>query len=184
MFKTRIPLQTPILIKLSLFAALVTFFTGWSVSTEASIKESHLETKTVAMSQSGQKLSNLAQLTHQQVNEYRVASDLAPLEFSALVSEQATIHSIEMAQNIVEFSHDGFEGRVQALKDNVSIGSVAENVAYNAGYQDPVSTAVAGWIKSDGHRKNMEGNYNLTGIGVAVNPTGEHYFTQIFILEN
>ena len=52
------------------------------------------------------------------------------------------------------------------------------------GYQDPVSTAVDGWIKSDGHRQNMEGNYNLTGIGVAMNPQGEYYFTQIFILKN
>jgi uncharacterized protein YkwD len=29
----------------------------------------------------------------------------------------------------------------------------------------------------------MEGNYNLTGIGVAKNAEGEYYFTQLFILE-
>ena len=36
MFKSRIPLQTPIVVKLLLFTALVAFFTGWSVSGETS----------------------------------------------------------------------------------------------------------------------------------------------------
>jgi uncharacterized protein YkwD len=29
----------------------------------------------------------------------------------------------------------------------------------------------------------MEGNFNVTGIGVAKNDKGEYYFTQLFILE-
>jgi uncharacterized protein YkwD len=39
--------------------------------------------------------------------------------------------------------------------------------------------AVDGWIKSDGHRKNMEGQFLiLTGTGLR-NAKGEYYFTQL-----
>ena len=41
--------------------------------------------------------------------------------------------------------------------------------------------AVDGWIKSDGHRKNIESQFNLTGIAIAKNAKGEYYFTQLFV---
>jgi len=41
--------------------------------------------------------------------------------------------------------------------------------------------AVKGWINSPGHQKNMVGDYNLTGIGIAKNNVGEYYFTQLFV---
>ena len=84
-----------------------------------------------------------------------------------------------MANGKVTFSHDGFEGRAEAI--TIPYKSVDENLAYNFGYNDPVRNAVEGWIKSDGHRKNMEGQFNVTGIGVAKNAKGEYYFTQLFI---
>ncbi len=93
-------------------------------------------------------------------------------------------HRENMAQQTVDFSHEGFQGRIKALQDNISYSGAAENIAYNMGYEDPVNRAVAGWIESDGHRQNMIRNYDLTGIGVAVNQEGEYYFTQIFIREN
>ncbi len=190
MFKSRIPLQTPIIIKLLLSLALATFFAGWFFSSEASSQESPPKDSSIAVrsklksNQTNKELIQIAKLTHQKVNNHRASLNLVPLKFDAFVSEQAKAHSLNMAQQIVEFSHDGFQGRADALKGIISYSSVAENVAYNMGYQDPVSTAVKGWIKSNGHRKNIEGNYNLTGIGVAINPDGEYYFTQIFILEN
>lgn len=52
---------------------------------------------------------------------------------------------------------------------------------YNQGYSEEATAAVQGWIKSTGHRQNMEGNFNLTGIGVATNAKGQYYFTQMFI---
>ena len=190
MFKSRIPLQTPIVIKLLLSVGLIIFFSGWFLSSEASSQEFAAKNSTIALKSKSQKnytkqeLAQIAKLTHQQINEYRASLNLAPLKFNALISEQAKAHSSDMAQSKVNFSHNGFEARANALKNGISYSSVAENLAYNMGYQDPVDTAVAGWIKSDGHRKNIEGNYNLTGIGVAVNGNGEYYFTQIFVLEN
>jgi uncharacterized protein YkwD len=37
------------------------------------------------------------------------------------------------------------------------------------------------WLNSPGHRKNIEGPYNLTGIAMAKAKDGTMYFTQIFI---
>jgi uncharacterized protein YkwD len=36
-------------------------------------------------------------------------------------------------------------------------------------------------VAPPGHRKNIEGPYEVTGIGVARNAQGEVYFTQIFV---
>ena len=49
------------------------------------------------------------------------------------------------------------------------------------GYSNPGEVAVEGWIKSPGHHKNMIGDYDLTGIGIAQNSEGTYYFNQIFI---
>jgi uncharacterized protein YkwD len=54
----------------------------------------------------------------------------------------------------------------------------AENVAYG---QLSAKAVVDGWLKSAPHKKNIEGNYNLTGIGLAKDRKGVIYFTQIFL---
>ena len=123
----------------------------------------------------------LARQVHEQVNEYRKSLNLAPLTLNAEISDRARQHSQNMAQNKVDFGHSGFDSRIEAL--SISYRSAAENVAYNQGYGDPVKQAVEGWIESEGHRQNLTGNYNLTGIGVVKNQQGEYYFTQIFILD-
>ena len=85
-----------------------------------------------------------------------------------------------MANGIVEFGHDGFSARVNAIREDIPYQAAAENVAYNMGYSDPAATAVEGWLDSPGHKENIEGDYNLTGIGLCVKG-GHYYFTQIFI---
>ncbi len=60
------------------------------------------------------------------------------------------------------------------------INAAAENVAYG---QMSAEEVVDGWLHSPGHRQNIEGDYNLTGIGVAQNKDGVIYFTQIFVLK-
>jgi len=124
-------------------------------------------------------IADLEKAANQQINQYRASKKLPPLSVDPRISQQARIHSENMASGKVKFSHDGFDGRVKAI--TIPYQSVAENVAYNMGYSDPVRNAVDGWIKSDGHRKNMEGQFNLTGIGIAKNAKGEYYFTQLFV---
>ncbi|MEG4419429.1 CAP domain-containing protein [Microcoleus sp. LAD1_D5] len=124
-------------------------------------------------------ITDLEKAVNQQINQYRASKKLPPLSIDPRISQVARIHSEDMAKGKVSFSHDGFEGRAKAI--TVPYQSVAENLAYNFGYNDPVRNAVEGWIKSDGHRKNMEGQFNVTGIGVAKNAKGEYYFTQLFV---
>lgn len=117
---------------------------------------------------------------HLLVNQYRVDKGLAPLALSDVITTQARGHSRNMADGTVPFSHDGFQQRVDEIKKQISIAGAGENVAMNSGYSDPARTAVDGWIKSDGHRANIEGDYNLTGIGVAQSSAGAYYITHIF----
>jgi len=125
--------------------------------------------------------ADLENAVQTQVNQYRAEQGLPPLALDPQISEIARRHSIDMAANRVEFGHAGFEGRVQAIARTVPYRSAAENVAYNQGYPDPVAQAVEGWINSPGHRVNMEGQFDLTGIGVFRTPEGKYYFTQIFV---
>ena len=131
--------------------------------------------------QSTTTLASVEQAVHNQVNQYRASRGLPPLSLDARISEQARAHSQNMAIGAVPFSHDGFSQRVQTIAKVIPYSGAAENVAYNQGYSDPATQAVQGWLRSTGHRTNIEGQYSLTGIGIAKNSQGEYYFTQIFI---
>jgi uncharacterized protein YkwD len=136
---------------------------------------------TVSQRSNSSPFGTLEQSVHQQVNQYRKSRNLQPLSLDARISEQARIHSQAMANGRVPFSHDGFEGRVGAIAKVIRYRAAAENVAYNQGYSNPDEQAVKGWLKSPGHLKNIQGDYDLTGIGVSKNAKGEYYFTQVFI---
>ncbi|ALF51923.1 alkaline phosphatase [Nostoc piscinale CENA21] len=118
----------------------------------------------------------------EQINRYRASKKLPKLTLNANISRQARIHSQNMAKGKVPFSHNGFEKRV--ISTSIRFNSAGENVAVNQGYSNPASQAVIGWLESPGHLKNIKGNYNLTGVGVATNQQGEVYLTQIFLLTN
>lgn len=125
-------------------------------------------------------IPEIEQRVHTLVNQYRVEQGLAPLSLSDIITTQARNHSSDMADGSVQFGHDGFQDRVDAISAQISISSAAENVARNSGYSDPAKVAFDGWIKSAGHKDNIEGNYDLTGIGVAQSSEGVYYLTQIF----
>jgi uncharacterized protein YkwD len=55
------------------------------------------------------------------------------------------------------------------------------NVAAAVGHENPAGTVVDGWKNSPEHRKNMLGDFSLTGIGIAQSNDGGYFFTQIFI---
>ncbi|WP_159788201.1 CAP domain-containing protein [Sodalinema gerasimenkoae] len=148
-----------------------------------------METSIGELSQGGQVLTAtpeedlraLEVAAHDQVNAYRQGQGLSPLELDERISAIARYHSQKMASGEVPFSHDGVEDRYAAIGDVIPYRQVAENVAYNFGYSDPVEKAVEGWIESPGHEQNMSGNYEISGMGIAVNAEGEYYFTQLFV---
>ena len=116
------------------------------------------------------------------INQYRVKHGLHKLTMNPLLSCEATRHSFAMATHAVPFGHDGFSTRMAHLHRKLS-GSLsgAENVAYN---YKTAKIVTDGWIHSPGHRRNLMGNYNLTGIGIVKDKQGRLYYTQMFLLDN
>lgn len=105
--------------------------------------------------------------------------NLPALSWNQKLHDIAMGHCVNMAQGRCPVGHDGFNERHQQI--NFYVRSFAENVAYNFGHLDPVQTAVTGWIKSPGHRKNLLGHFNICGIAVYCH-FGKFYFTQLFAL--
>lgn len=96
-----------------------------------------------------------------------------------LISKEAEIHSREMAMHKIGFGHKDFNKRIKRIYTEIQdCRGGAENVAYN--YKD-AQDVVKNWLTSPGHRRNILGNYNLTGIGLARDSRGKIYFTQIFL---
>jgi uncharacterized protein YkwD len=130
----------------------------------------------------GAVLADMEAQTHALINAERAAQGLPALAWEAVIADAARGHSQDMADGVVEFGHDGFDARVAALAEHIPWSSAGENVAWNQGYPDPASQAVEGWMDSQGHRDNILGDYDRTGIGIAGDEAGGYYFTQIFLL--
>ena len=111
------------------------------------------------------------------VNDDRKQHGLSALQLNAMESSLALKHSQDMASGKVKFGHDGFNTRAKAIQKALGSNEIGENVA-----SGPMSAreVVDGWLNSPGHKRNIEGNFTLTGIGYARNKQGDIYFTQIF----
>jgi uncharacterized protein YkwD len=132
-------------------------------------------------SQSNASITSLEQAVYDRVNQYRASRGLPPLTIDARISEQARIHSQNMASGVVPVGHEGLYQRLQTIGKVIPFSAGSENVALCFNCTDPAARAVQFWLNSPPHRGAIEGNYNLTGIGVAKNNKGNCYFTQIFI---
>ena len=114
----------------------------------------------------------------QLVNDYRQKKGLKPLKTVDEITVEAEKHSENMGKKKVAFGHGGFDVRYSRIQKALPrIGGGAENVAYG---NVSVANIVKGWINSPGHRQNMEGLFNLTGVGVYRDKKGVLFYTQIF----
>jgi uncharacterized protein YkwD len=111
------------------------------------------------------------------VNEDRKQHDLRQLQINSRESSLALKHSEDMAKGKVKFGHDGFNSRAKIIQKELGATEIGENVASGLMTAREV---VDGWLNSPGHKKNIEGDFLLTGIGYARDKKGEIYFTQIF----
>lgn len=112
------------------------------------------------------------------INKHRKSKGLPALQLNFTITAEARKHTMAMATNRTEFGHGGFSIRNKIITTKVpGVSAVAENVAYGS---NTAKEAVAGWLKSPGHKRNIEGDYRLTGIGVARDQHARLYFTQIF----
>jgi uncharacterized protein YkwD len=111
------------------------------------------------------------------VNEDRKEHGLVALRLNDMESNLALKHSKDMAGGKVKFGHDGFNARARAIQKALGSAIIGENVASG---QMTAREVVDGWLNSPGHKRNIEGNFTLTGIGYARDRKGDIYFTQIF----
>lgn len=111
------------------------------------------------------------------VNDYRFANDLPQLEFLDEISMQAQTHNLHMIKSN-EVCHDDFAARYSVLVNTIKAKTVSENVAF--GYRT-AEAVVAAWIKSDGHKKNLDGEFTHFGISVEEDAEGKFYYTNIFV---
>lgn len=128
--------------------------------------------------------ADLERYVHRLVNEHRVAQGLKPLAFNPKIAAIARSHSRNMATGRVGYGHGGFDGRIERIARLIIQRGVGENVhtiANSKSYSHVGERAVADWLKSPGHRRNIEGFYDLTGVGIAQGPAGEYFLTQLFV---
>lgn len=112
-------------------------------------------------------------------NLYRNSKGLTQLTLHKTASEVAYVHSKNMALKKTAFGHAGFEERITIIQSKSGkMAAAAENVAFG---QLSAKDVVDGWIKSAPHRKNLEGNYTMMGLGFAKDARGVPYYTQIFL---
>ena len=116
-------------------------------------------------------------------NDARISRGLSPLNWDAKLCRLARHHSEDMARRGY-FDHETPEGllpKARARAVGYRFRVIAENIAYNKGYQDPAGVAVSRWMKSSGHRENILFNeFQYSAIGSYVAPDGTVYLTQVF----
>lgn len=119
---------------------------------------------------------------HEGINRHRASRGLPRLAPDPVLNAIARQHSERMARGEVGFGHDGFEDRFNQARAALSISRFAENVATNSGYPAAAvpEQMVTGWINSSGHRQNLEGDFRISGVGIARSVRGEYFATQVF----
>ncbi|TRX35208.1 CAP domain-containing protein [Flavobacterium sp. ZT3R18] len=112
------------------------------------------------------------------INNYRVSIGLNALERINYVSHKSEEHDNYMITNNV-VNHDDFVARSENIIKVLGAKKVSENIAYN---YNNAKAAFDAWLKSEGHRENMEGDFTHFGIAVRENPVnGRKYYTNIFV---
>lgn len=126
---------------------------------------------------------SIAKVVYKLVNDYRASHGLETLKMQKELNDIAFEHSHLMAQGKIPFSHLDFHERVKKIDKYAYIPyRTAENLyAHKIDIKKFSTEALKGWINSPGHKKNMEGAFIHTGLGVCRSKTGELFVTQIFV---
>lgn len=113
------------------------------------------------------------------VNEHRAAAGLAPVTYSAKLSEAAQVRAVEIEKS---FSHTRPDGRYFSTvfaEHGITYRYSGENIAW--GQKSP-EEVVNAWMNSAGHRANiLNAKFTELGVGYRQNARGVNYFTQLFI---
>jgi uncharacterized protein YkwD len=111
------------------------------------------------------------------INLYRVSIGLNKLQQNNYISYKSEEHNNYMIKNN-SVNHNGFVARSENIMKVLGAKSVAENIAYN---YKTIQGALDAWIRSPGHKKNLEGDFTHFGISIRENAEGKKYYTNIFV---
>ncbi|MCP4318904.1 MAG: CAP domain-containing protein [Hyphomicrobiales bacterium] len=108
------------------------------------------------------------------LNAYRSANGRGALAGDAALGRAALEHSKAMAQ-AGRLNHNRFRAR---LRSHGIAGAAAENVAMG---QPNLTSVIASWQNSRGHRRNMLGKFSRVGVATARDPASGNrpYWTMI-----
>src|SRR5690606_7760712 len=113
----------------------------------------------------------------ERINDHRLSVGLNPLQNMDLIKSQAYSHTDYMIEK-QSTSLDYFYERSAFLKANAGAKSVSENVAW--GYTN-AQALVKAWLKSEGHKATIEGDFTNFDISAEKGTDGKWYYTNIFI---
>jgi uncharacterized protein YkwD len=155
-----------------------------SNSTRPSVSSDEKDAKPSVDAPVSGEIETLERQCMSEINRLRRAYRLAPLEFSRELLPVARTYSRRMAEEGF-FSHTDPEGRGTHDRLNtagIRWRSLAENIASERGWVNPVAVSVHGWMESEGHRSNiLSAQFDQTAVGVWISENGSVYFTQIFM---
>lgn len=139
----------------------------------------------MASSSASLSVSSLERRAFDLINTQRVANGEEPLAWDAELCRMARQHSESMARQNY-FDHTGLDGsdmRSRAHSSNIrGWKALAENIAYNQGFEDPAGFAVQRWMRSAKHRDNiLNGSFTRSAVGIARAADGRVFLTQVFI---
>ena len=132
-----------------------------------------------------QQATAIERLVFELTNQERRSNGLLPLAWDSELCRLARQHSEDMGGRGY-FDHETPEGlfprdraRAAGLR---GFRVIAENIAYNKGYENPGVHAVQQWMRSGGHRANiLHSSFQYSAIGTFVASDGSVYLTQVFL---
>lgn len=112
-------------------------------------------------------------------NSVRVRNGLKPFVWDDKAAKSSLLHSIDMVTGNF-FSHTNLKGQSpfdRMKNQGIMYSRAGENIA--AGQSNAIY-AHEGWMNSEGHRKNILGDFKRLGVGVSFGGEYHVYYTQNF----
>ncbi len=140
------------------FIGMIGYVAGYSIG----FKKRDGEIKQLTSSFSGKTLWGL-------LNEYRTKMSLSEFKIDARLCKYADRRAKEVE---ADWSHNAYVDNRGFFYENVcrECSGAGENLAKDYLYENEI---VGGWLKSDAHRKLIEGDFNIGCIGVYLGPEGK-----------
>ncbi len=101
-----------------------------------------------------------------EVNAHRRANGMGALAWHEPAAGEARRHCAQVLAGKAAGPHAGFERRAERLRAAAGARRVGENVFLQERGAFRAERAVEAWLASEGHRRTIEGPYELSGVGV------------------